>query len=89
MTNQKHYSDRSSLWNFYSYFLDVISWENSGGITKCQLFSQAKGAVKRAIPPTTHRVAIPTLPGLLSDNIKDGGQGKHLLIAQEYACVKG
>ena len=41
--NQKHYpdlgSDASSVWNFFARFSDVISWEVSGGVVKCQLFS--------------------------------------------------
>ena len=44
-TNQKHNpdlgSDTSSVWNFWSRSSDVISRETSGGVAKCQLFSQA------------------------------------------------
>ena len=34
-------SDTSSEWNFCSHFSDVISRGTNGGVTKCQLFSQA------------------------------------------------
>ena len=50
-TNQNNYPDLPSVWNFCAYLSDIISWETSGGIAKCQLFPQSKGAGKRAIPP--------------------------------------
>ena len=35
-------SDTSSVWNFHAHFSDIFLQENSGGLAKCLLFSQAK-----------------------------------------------
>ena len=45
MTNQKNYadvgSDLSTVGNYSSPFSNIISWEASDSIAKCQLFFQA------------------------------------------------
>ena len=54
-TNQKHYpdvgSDRSSVWNFCSHFLDDISQGNQWWHHKISVFSQAMPDVFCFIPP--------------------------------------